>query len=594
MSDTPKFHLARVREDGTLGPPEIVRVGAVPLSTVTDRRGFLSASRFVALSAGAASLAGCGDGCGERDDDYLVRSGGGYTTRSRYVSTGPVDAIAMPHDGHLLASAGGAENFFSDFDSGLKLWTLPEGRLAAKVGDGVLYGSVAFAPDGAIVASATEGQHRGDKVDIWDVATQTMRGTLTDPSWTIPVRSLVYSADGNYLAAIVAEDAIVVWSMPEGREVLRLTAHPAIAAIAFDPASGALAACAKSSRTTRTISKNPNAIVLWEVPSGRPLATFESYANFSALTFEPNGRHLAVGSRAGHIQIWDMPLRNGASPALSIPSSGGSVAHMGFLPDGRLMAAHSDSMKVWSFAAGEPASTSIYYNGYQFEWSINTGLLAAADSSEIRLFRLEDLQFITALFDRSENPRDVGYRQFVSDGILHTEVVEGPKQNDGGCTCNCVVGIVKRTLVRPSEGGGGRRCVCIPVCQAHRLDHADPFVRAMAQALTPRVAARDPDYLEWAEYTATPRAAALIRELRSHPHRFNSAVPVNVERCLAYLWHEDLVVRVMAAQMLSTHPQNLDSRNQEDQRRVKAALRLATDVHWRRRTAAPRLTRTLN
>ena len=71
---------------------------------------------------------------------------------------------------------------------------------------------------------------------------------------------------------------------------------------------------------------------LWEVPSGRRVATFHGHADFvQAVAFRPDGRELATGSVDGSVKVWNLHT----SRPVVFDGHSGWVESLAFRRDGR-------------------------------------------------------------------------------------------------------------------------------------------------------------------------------------------------------------------------------------------------------------------
>ncbi len=130
---------------------------------------------------------------------------------------GGVRSVAFSStDGGLLASAGWR----------VKLWDVTTRELIGTLGEPQGFRSVAFSPDGSILASGT--QETGTQV--WEVATRIPISTLGGDG---PV---AFSPDGSRLASGFLDGTVRLWEMATQREVASLEGHTGwIHSVAFAP-----------------------------------------------------------------------------------------------------------------------------------------------------------------------------------------------------------------------------------------------------------------------------------------------------------------------------------------------------------------------
>ncbi len=103
-----------------------------------------------------------------------------------------VSSVAFSPDGRILAT--------DDAGPWTYLWTLATGQRTAlpSGSDSDGGGSLAFSPDGRSLAVAEGGVYAGSAV-VWDIATGTLMARFSDPSG-YAITSVAFSPDGKALA----------------------------------------------------------------------------------------------------------------------------------------------------------------------------------------------------------------------------------------------------------------------------------------------------------------------------------------------------------------------------------------------------------
>lgn len=202
----------------------------------------------------------------------------------RTINTSRGSGLAFSRDGSILASGGGK-------DEVVNLWNPNTGELikAFKGHEGTV-NSVAFSPDGAVLASGT----RDGKIRLWNIET----GKLIRVLGAKKLDGLAFSADGSILANGGAEDANVkVWNSETG-ELLHML-EPAVDDVfdvAFSPEGHILA------------SAGWGGIDLWDANTGELLRSFPRQIGrfIICVAFSPDGRVLAGGRDDKEIDLWNV------------------------------------------------------------------------------------------------------------------------------------------------------------------------------------------------------------------------------------------------------------------------------------------------
>lgn len=257
--------------------------------------------------------------------------------------TGGVAFVTVHPDGALVASA--------STDYTIRVWEVQTGQLLHILqGHSAMIPAVAWSPDGSRLASASHDQtvrvwdwqheqalhilsgHSGpvvalafsqspvawgdtahallitgshdQTIGIWDAQTYEQIGTLVGHS--APILSMALSADGNVLMSGSDDQTIRVWDLSaSGRigngQTIRIL-HDHYGAVIT------LAAHLESADAQGLLvsGSNDKTVQLWDVPSGRRLATLQGHSKWlQALVFCADGRLLVGGSDGQRVRVWD-------------------------------------------------------------------------------------------------------------------------------------------------------------------------------------------------------------------------------------------------------------------------------------------------
>jgi RNA polymerase sigma factor (sigma-70 family) len=256
------------------------------------------ALRWIAHQNGLQAMAVSPDGrrLATVGGDPLVRLWDAATGREIHALRGhrekEVNSVAFAPDGVLVASG-------SWPDRTVRLWDSVEGRLQRTIDlprgeHGHNYGDLplAFTPDGRTLATGS-GDRTFLKTFLWDVSSGRLLHTLDAAA-----PSMAFSPDGTVLA-LACGQSVRLWDPNTGREVEALKGDPEAGhVLAFSPDGRTLAA-----------GSGP-AVHLWDPASGRVHGRIEGNGGVvSALALSPDGRFLAVGSEDTTVMVWDLMER---------------------------------------------------------------------------------------------------------------------------------------------------------------------------------------------------------------------------------------------------------------------------------------------
>ena len=239
-------------------------------------------------------------------------------------------SVAFSPDGKLLACGMGDEARVYDVD------TETAGQVVARHDAGVT--SVAFTPDGGSLLSAGHDQ----TVERTNLSSGTVEWRL--PGYFEQVNSVALSTDGSLLvtgtsdhrfargriaAGRAAAGAVRVWDARTGRMLRRLRgAAEQVMAVAVSPDGRRIAAGGAN-------GAGAGGVGVWDPATGEAVWSVSDLAKVVlAVAFSPDGRSLASASADGAVVVRDAGTGN---VARAIEAREGGVTSLVFSPDGRVL-----------------------------------------------------------------------------------------------------------------------------------------------------------------------------------------------------------------------------------------------------------------
>lgn len=234
--------------------------------------------------------------------------------------------LDLSPDGTMLATVGS--------DAILKMWNIASGDLVRSLAPAGTH-AVAFSPDGSLIASGA----RTGILRVWRVATGELMHEIDAGSRMF---SVAYSPDGLLLATAhgLPDFAVRVWSAETGELVWESFEHFADAhVIAFSPNGETIASVEAAGRT-----------MLWDTATGEMLRILggEGASLFELLFL--SDELLATGDGGGAIRFWN-PQTGLLVHALSAYRS--EVSALAVSPDGTGLATASFDMRAVVFGFPE-------------------------------------------------------------------------------------------------------------------------------------------------------------------------------------------------------------------------------------------------
>ena len=164
-----------------------------------------------------------------------------------------------------------------------------------------------------------------------------------------PVTALTWLGAGR-LASGGADRNILVWRMPEGELLHKLSAAAAVRALAPSPTGKQLA------------SAEDATVQLWDIDAGKRLQKLDGPTDWQlCLAFSPDGEQLAAGGYDARLRVWevstgkkllDVPAQP-AKPKGGMEEPASAIHALAFSPDGKELAVGCADARVHVFAVAD-------------------------------------------------------------------------------------------------------------------------------------------------------------------------------------------------------------------------------------------------
>jgi WD40 repeat protein len=242
--------------------------------------------------------------------------------------------------------------------------TLPQ--IAAFSGAPFATGTVAFSPDGSLLAVASAGAGGGPSgVRLWDVRTRQQAGLLqasASSGFGNGFSPMAFSPTGKILALGVNDGTVLVWDVASRRLIGTDTVAPG------DTAQDASGLAFSPDGKTMAVATTGGDLEFWNVSDGRQqgpaihLTDGSAPSGAGALAFSPDGKTLATvvpnldatgAHPPGELVKWNVASHRQVGSASPLPAAGGlGPQGAAFSPNGKTLATIGGTPQIWNVASG--------------------------------------------------------------------------------------------------------------------------------------------------------------------------------------------------------------------------------------------------
>jgi len=326
---------------------------------------------------------------------------------------GRVGDITFSPDGSYLVVGTRLGLWWYDLSSltPIALWETERGTVS----------SVAFSDCGRWIAAA----NWDGVIKVWDVPTGVCETRIQQQGKPEKISRLVFSSDGQQLAASCQREALVyIWNPYTGKEIAKFKGNSRSASyrsytpVAFSP-DGCFLVCSTADET----HQGSDSISIWHVNTGECIIHLRGHtSHVCALSFSPDGRVLASGDIKGTLREWD--VTTGEQTRISTEYAGNLSVIPNYTSSGKLRAAgiYKSTVAVWDVDSNEKLDSFEHRGTLNAIHFSNGTALAVASSIDFKVWRLETTCSVSSIVGHTRIPFSL---KFSPDGQRLVSVGEG-------------------------------------------------------------------------------------------------------------------------------------------------------------------------
>jgi WD40 repeat protein len=219
-------------------------------------------------------------------------SGGDYYVRSWNMEGKELDSNRGPttYIWSVAFKADSSQWIAGSFEKNIRLFDYTTGKLSLLQGHSKSALSVAYSPDGKLMASGS----LDETILVWNTSNYKPVDTLKGHGGNI--FCVTFSPDGKYLASASNDNTVRLWEVSSGKLLRTFRGHTAgVFSVAFSADGNYLVSGSVDTR-----------VMLWEICNGELLATLEFHTQaVNEVAFHPSGDFFVSGALDKTVAVWE-------------------------------------------------------------------------------------------------------------------------------------------------------------------------------------------------------------------------------------------------------------------------------------------------